>query len=155
MKVSNVEAAIPLNCTLSNHDPFPNEIRCNRSPADSVNEYVEFLNALNEYLRSPKNNDINRLLQIGKAWGFQDLWIWHAYYGVAGSNNDINMLNQPSVFNYVLQDRTLPMQFTINETLYNMGYYLVDHIYPDWATFLKTIPMSQGEKKKLFTKCQE
>ena len=65
------------------------------------------------------------------------------------------MLNQPSVFNYVLQDRTLPMQFTINETLYNMGYYLVDDIYPDWATFLKTIPMSQGEKKKLFTKCQE
>jgi hypothetical protein len=23
-----------------------------------------------------------------------DLWIWHAFFGVAGSNNDINVLDQ-------------------------------------------------------------
>ncbi|PNX56583.1 ribosomal protein, partial [Trifolium pratense] len=37
----------------------------------------------------------------------QDLWIWHAFFGVAGSNNDINVLNQSHVFNDVLQGQAL------------------------------------------------
>ncbi|XP_076933865.1 uncharacterized protein LOC143599919 [Bidens hawaiensis] len=32
-----------------------------------------------------------------------DLWIWHAYFGVAGSNNDINVINQSPLFNEVLE----------------------------------------------------
>jgi hypothetical protein len=27
-----------------------------------------------------------------------DLWIWHAFFGVAGSNNDINVLNRSTFF---------------------------------------------------------
>ena len=36
-----------------------------------------------------------------------------------------------------------------------MRYYLINDIYPDGATFVKIIPMPQGEKIKLFAKCQE
>jgi hypothetical protein len=36
-----------------------------------------------------------------------------------------------------------------------MGYYLADDIYPSWATFVKTIPEPQGNKKKYFAKAQE
>jgi hypothetical protein len=36
-----------------------------------------------------------------------------------------------------------------------MGYYLVDGIYPSWATFVKTIPEPQGNKKKYFATAQE
>jgi hypothetical protein len=36
-----------------------------------------------------------------------------------------------------------------------MGYYLADGIYPSWATFMKTIPEPQGNKKKYFAKTQE
>ena len=61
----------------------------------------------------------------------QDLWIWHAFFGVAGSNNDINVLNQSLVSDDILQGRAPPIQFTINGTPYNMGYYLTDGIYPD------------------------
>nr|KYP45179.1 hypothetical protein KK1_033314 [Cajanus cajan] len=43
----------------------------------------------------------------------------------------------------------------MNRTQYNMGYYLVGGIYPDFATFVKTISMPQGEKRKLFAQQQE
>ncbi|CAJ2637096.1 unnamed protein product [Trifolium pratense] len=36
-----------------------------------------------------------------------------------------------------------------------MGYYLADDIYPQWATLVKTIPMPQGDKRKLFAQHQE
>lgn len=29
----------------------------------------------------------------------QDLWVWHAYFGVAGGNNDINVLQWSPLFN--------------------------------------------------------
>ncbi|XP_074322908.1 uncharacterized protein LOC141659879 [Apium graveolens] len=34
-----------------------------------------------------------------------DLWIWHVFVGVAGSNNDINVLDRSPVFDDVLQGR--------------------------------------------------
>ncbi|XP_071727326.1 uncharacterized protein [Rutidosis leptorrhynchoides] len=39
-----------------------------------------------------------------------DLWIWHAYFGPAGSNNDINVLNQSDLFKELLEDRAPPYQ---------------------------------------------
>ncbi|KAL4591579.1 hypothetical protein LXL04_004548 [Taraxacum kok-saghyz] len=32
----------------------------------------------------------------------QDLWIWHAYFGVAGSNYDHNVLDQSPIFDDML-----------------------------------------------------
>ncbi|CAM8991539.1 unnamed protein product [Rhodiola kirilowii] len=84
-----------------------------------------------------------------------DLWIWHAFFGVAGSNNDINVLDRSPVFDEVLQGRAPEVNYTINGNNYNMGYYLTDGIYPEWATFVKTIPRPQGENRKLFSKYQE
>jgi hypothetical protein len=43
-----------------------------------------------------------------------DLWIWHAYFGVPGSNNDINVLNQSPLFTNILQENALTVQFTVN-----------------------------------------
>jgi hypothetical protein len=85
----------------------------------------------------------------------QDLWIWHAFFGVAGSNNDINVLNQSDVFASVLEGQSPNVQYTVNTTQYNMGYYLADGIYPEWATLVKTIPLPQGDKRKLFAQHQE
>ncbi|XP_062093490.1 uncharacterized protein LOC133799492 [Humulus lupulus] len=72
-----------------------------------------------------------------------------------GSNNDFNMLNQSPLFTDILQGQALRVEFTINGTQYNNGYYLAYGIYPEWGTFVKTIPLPQGEKRKLFARCQE
>ncbi|XP_074352804.1 uncharacterized protein LOC141691957 [Apium graveolens] len=59
------------------------------------------------------------------------------------------------VFDDVLQGRTPEVNYTINDNNYSMGYYLTDGIYLEWATFVKTIPRPQSEKRKLFSKYQE
>uniref|UniRef100_I1Q392 DDE Tnp4 domain-containing protein n=1 Tax=Oryza glaberrima TaxID=4538 RepID=I1Q392_ORYGL len=84
-----------------------------------------------------------------------DIWIWHAFFGAAGSNNDINVLDQSPLFTEVLQGRAPEVQFTVNGTNYNMGYYLADGIYPEWAAFVKSIKRPQNDKVKLFAQRQE
>ena len=39
------------------------------------------------------------------------LWIWHAFFGVPGANNDISVLNQSHLFNDILQGEALVMQY--------------------------------------------
>ncbi|XP_058758410.1 uncharacterized protein LOC131631656 [Vicia villosa] len=120
------------------------------SSTDIVDEYVRigestaieclerFVRGVNEvfgaeYLRRPNNNDVEHRLQMVESRGF---------LGMLGfidcSNNDINVLNQSSVFNGILEGRASSVQYTINGSPYNMGYYLTD-----------------GEKRKLFAQHQE
>ena len=47
-----------------------------------------------------------------------DFWIWHTFFGVAGSNTDINVLDQSPLFNDVLNGFTLNVHFVINGTTY-------------------------------------
>jgi len=77
------------------------------------------------------------------------------FFGTVGSNNDITMLNGSKMFDEVLSGRVPTVQFTVNRTQYNMGYYLVDDIYLDFVMFVNTISMPQGEKRKLFAQRQE
>ncbi|XP_057733899.1 uncharacterized protein LOC130949092 [Arachis stenosperma] len=44
-----------------------------------------------------------------------DFWIWHAFFGDSGSNNDINVLDRSQVFDDILNDHTLEMVFILNE----------------------------------------
>ena len=68
---------------------------------------------------------------ILEAVASSDLWIMHAFFGVAGSNNDINVLDRSPIFDEVLQDHAPEVNYTINENNYNVGYYLTDGIYPE------------------------
>jgi hypothetical protein len=60
-----------------------------------------------------------------------DLWIWHALFGVAGSNNDINILNQSPQFSDAIDGRAPGSRFYSNGVGYERGYYLADDIYPE------------------------
>ncbi|XP_042448221.1 uncharacterized protein LOC122032949 [Zingiber officinale] len=85
----------------------------------------------------------------------QDLWIWHAFFGVTGSRNDINVLFESPIFNNVLQENAPEINFTVNGTQYTKGYYLTDGIYPEWATFVKAFRCPEDPKRRLFKERQE
>jgi hypothetical protein len=63
----------------------------------------------------------------------------------------ILMLERFDVFANLAEGRAPP----VNGHDYTMGYYLADGIYPPWATFVKTIHASLGNKKKNFAAAQE
>ncbi|CAN6199470.1 unnamed protein product [Urochloa humidicola] len=92
---------------------------------------------------------------ILEAVASHDRWIWHAFFGVPGSNNDINVLNQSHLFVQQLRGEGPQVQFYINGRQYNNGYYLADGIYPEWATFVKSVRQPQSAKHKLFAEHQE
>nr|GEZ10004.1 hypothetical protein [Tanacetum cinerariifolium] len=75
-----------------------------------------------------------------KAAASQDLWIWHAFFGVAGLSNDVNVLYQSPLFNDLKTDRAPKILFVANGVSYPSRYYLVDEIYPELTPLVKTIP---------------
>ncbi|XP_059664219.1 uncharacterized protein LOC132309994 [Cornus florida] len=58
---------------------------------------------------------------ILKAIPSQDLWIWHAFFGMPGSHNDINVLDHSPVFNGIINGQlppTIPHPTTGKEKLF-------------------------------------
>ena len=83
-----------------------------------------------------------------------DLWIWHAYFGVAGSNNDINVLDQSPIFEDMLRGKAPEAPFHVNGHQYQYGYYLTDGIYPPYATLIQGKPLGHRPMDEIFTKRQ-
>ncbi|XP_059668865.1 uncharacterized protein LOC132313949 [Cornus florida] len=63
---------------------------------------------------------------ILEAVASQDLWIWHAFFGMPGSHNDINILDHSSVFNGIVNGQLPLVNYVVKEHHYRMGYYLSD-----------------------------
>jgi hypothetical protein len=98
---------------------------------------------------------VNKPTIILEAVASNDLWIWHAFFRMSGSHNDINVLHRSSLFANLAEGTAPEVNYTINGHDYTMGYYLADGIYPLWATLVKSISLPMGNKKKYFAKAQE
>ncbi|XP_033143232.1 uncharacterized protein LOC103860167 [Brassica rapa] len=124
--------------------------------ADTVDEYVRlgkstarnclhnFTAAIidlfgDEYLRRPTPDDLERLLHKGEERGFP---------GMIGSIDCMHWewKNCPTSWK---------VNYNVNGGEYDLAYYLTYGIYPEWATFIKSISLPQGEKDLLFAKRQE
>jgi hypothetical protein len=92
---------------------------------------------------------------ILEAVASQDLWIWHAFFGMPGSLNDINVLDRSPLFDNLAEGRAPEVNFSVNGHDYKMGYYLADGIYPTWATLIQSIRNPMGNKNQYFAKAQE
>nr|GEU31147.1 hypothetical protein [Tanacetum cinerariifolium] len=85
----------------------------------------------------------------------QDLWIWHAFYKIAGANNDINVLDNSPLFDDLLDDLAPMVPYVVNGVEYRNGYYLADVIYPEWASFVKSFTVATDPKHTYFKQRQE
>lgn len=83
------------------------------------------------------------------------LYFWHVFFGIPGSQNDINILDQSNMFDQLAQGLAPEVKFVVNNKLYDTGYYLTDGIYPPWAILMQTINKPEGRKQQLFAKLQE
>lgn len=85
----------------------------------------------------------------------QSLHIWHIFFGLPGSNNDVNVLDRSPLVHNMLTGAASDMTFVVNGQQYNRYYLLADGIYPQWSCFVQSIHMPQDEKRKHFSKRQE
>ncbi|XP_023749730.2 uncharacterized protein LOC111898014 [Lactuca sativa] len=85
----------------------------------------------------------------------QYLWIWHVFFGVAGSNNDVNVLHQSPIFDDLLNGKAPDAPFTVNGNEYKYGYYLTDGIYPQYSTFVKAFRHPVEERDNFFKRREE
>ncbi|KAL3701160.1 hypothetical protein R1sor_019182 [Riccia sorocarpa] len=85
----------------------------------------------------------------------QSLRIWHAYFDLPGSNNDINVVDRSPLVHNLLTGDLSAANYEVNGREYNRLYLLTDGIYPNWSVFVKTIHEPQGEKRCHFAKMQE
>jgi hypothetical protein len=83
-----------------------------------------------------------------------DPWIWHAFFGMPGSCNDINVLNRSYVFDSISSGYGPEVDFKVNGKDYHMGYYLADGIYPPWATLISGVPSPVNMQQQHFTLAQ-
>ena len=100
------------------------------------------------------NKDGNRSI-ILEAIADQSLHIWHALFGLPGSNNDINVLDRSPLVQRMLEGEGRDLYFEVNGKFYDRYYLLADGIYPQWSCFVQTIHLPGDEKRKHFAKVQE
>ena len=83
------------------------------------------------------------------------MWIWHAYFGVAGLNNDLDVFDQSPIFDDMIMGKAPDAPFYVNGNHYMFGYYLTDDIYPPYATIVKAKHLAHQPRDKTFMKRQE
>ncbi|GJU97471.1 ALP1-like protein [Tanacetum coccineum] len=119
-----------------------------------------------EFLEKPTITDIERLYAFHEeklrrdhgpdpfilleAVASQDLWIWHAFFGVSGANNDINVIQRSLLLNDLKLGKAPEILFVTNDVTYPWRYYLCDGIYPEWVPFVKSVTnLSDDDHKRL------
>ena len=72
-----------------------------------------------------------------------DTYIWYSCFGELGSLNDLNILKKSTIVGSILNgmmELCLPQElhYSINGTVRDCLYFLVDGIYPKWPIFIST-----------------
>jgi hypothetical protein len=84
----------------------------------------------------------------------EETWIWHAFFGMPGSCNDINVIQRSPLMTRIALREGPQVEFQANNRTYNYGYYLADGIYPRWQTFVKPVSKPKGKMQTSFHAAQ-
>jgi hypothetical protein len=74
---------------------------------------------------------------------------------MADSHIDIDMVQRSPIFSRLVEGNAPVVNHQINGHSYDKDNYLVDGIYLDWSTLVKTIHAHEEEKNKRAAKQQE
>ncbi|GJY34164.1 ALP1-like protein [Tanacetum coccineum] len=155
----SISAMVKCTCNLSNGV---------RHRFDALDEYlqmgatttrenlVHFCNAVMELYGREGGHGPDPFILL-EAIASQDLWIWHAFFGVSGMNNDVNVLWQSPIFNDLKIEKAPDVPFVANDVAYKKGYYLTGRIYPEWSVLIKSIknPRSNDQKRIMYKTAHE
>lgn len=84
------------------------------------------------------------------------LYEFDFFFGMPGSCNDINVLNNSKIVCNILNGTYPPhIKYSIGIEKHNIPYWIVDGIYPNWPCFLHTVVEPVTEKEKLMAGAQE
>ncbi|GKA66377.1 RNA-directed DNA polymerase, eukaryota [Tanacetum coccineum] len=88
---------------------------------------------------------------ILEAVASQDFLDQLVFYGIFGVNNKINVICQSPLFSDLKAGKAQEeVEFQANEVTYKWGYYLVNEIYMEWDTLIKsTSNLSAGDTKRI------
>lgn len=105
--------------------------------------------------RGPFQGRCGKPTVVLEAIASYDLHIWHAFIGMPGASNDINVLDASTLIPEYLDECAPQFSYNVNGSEYNFVYWLADGIYPEWRCFLKTIEAPIGDVQKHFAAAQE
>jgi Plant transposon protein len=83
-----------------------------------------------------------------EAYSDQNLWIWHAAFGYAGTLIDINIWEQSPLLRSFIDgtfSQMVDIEFEIDGKVFDSLWLLVDGIYPEIARFVSTIDEDVGK----------
>nr|GEY49927.1 hypothetical protein [Tanacetum cinerariifolium] len=116
-----------------------------------------------EFLRKPTVTNIEKLYRHHKEKhgfpGYEALIVWIGNGSVVRTPLKRNMLDviMSPLFNDLKTGRSPEIPFMANDVTYPCGYYLVDGIYPELATLVKTISETADDdhKRSLYNQKQK
>jgi Plant transposon protein len=85
------------------------------------------------------------------------LRIWHLFFGVPGSRNDINIMNMSPLFQLIRAGKWPPgrPQRQVSWLFVDWFYFLCDSIYPRFRIFATTVGNPRTPREKLYASAQE
>lgn len=86
----------------------------------------------------------------------RSLWIWHAFFGMPGSMNDINVVEASTIMSKIAEGSfPPPCEYLICGVRRNKPYWFCDGIYPKAPFFICSVCEPTSKKEKLFASVQE
>jgi hypothetical protein len=67
-----------------------------------------------------------KLTIVLEAVATYDLWIWHGFFGMPSSHNDVYVLDSSQLFVDLLYSQAPSVTFTVTGSKYNKDHYLAD-----------------------------
>lgn len=78
----------------------------------------------------------------------RDLYIWYVFFGLSGSNDDLNVFDRSHWIHNMLTSKIHDISFSMNKSSYHRYYLLTDGIYSEWTCFIQNIHILKRSGKK-------